>query len=148
MVNDLVWRVHWKIVMLSNHAFLPQYMPAYSWFLCFVPSWNQLLQIDSRRQLTRFIFQLKEYLCSNTCAIFLFDIPVIFLEQNLYTTDICRTWMHFLQVNVTFYDAVNLIHDVIKIDNLFPYTSTFMFVRVRNDKTQLIRRWKIKRIRP
>ena len=36
--------------------------------------------------------------------------------------------MHFLLVNVTFYDAVNLIHDVITTANLFQYTANFMFV--------------------
>ena len=30
--------------------------------------------------------------------------------------------MHFLQVNVTFYDAFNVIHDVITTANPFPYT--------------------------
>ena len=42
--------------------------------------------------------------------------------------------MHFLQVNVTFYDAVNVIHDVITTANPFPYTAKFMFVGVKNDK--------------
>ena len=36
--------------------------------------------------------------------------------------------MHFLRVNVTFYDAVNMIHDVIRTLNPFPYTAKFMFV--------------------
>ena len=31
--------------------------------------------------------------------------------------------MQFLQVNLTFYDAVNMIHDVIKTANTFPYTA-------------------------
>ena len=48
--------------------------------------------------------------------------------------------MHFLRVNVTFYDAVNLIYDVITTANPFPYTAEFMFVGVRNDKNQQIRR--------
>ena len=48
--------------------------------------------------------------------------------------------MHFLRVNVTLYDAVNLIHDVITKANLFPYTAKFMFDGVRNNKTQQIRR--------
>ena len=39
-----------------------------------------------------------------------------------------RTWMHFLLVNVTFYDAVNMIYDVIRTANPFPYTATFMTV--------------------
>ena len=37
--------------------------------------------------------------------------------------------MHFLRVNVTFYDAVNMIHDVIKTANTFPYTAKFMRCR-------------------
>ena len=41
-------------------------------------------------------------------------------------------------VNVTFYDVVNIIHDVIGTANPFSYTDKFMFV-VRNDKTQQIR---------
>ena len=48
--------------------------------------------------------------------------------------------MHFLRVNVTFYDAVNVIHDVITIDDPIPYTAKFMFDGVRNTKTQQIRR--------
>ena len=48
--------------------------------------------------------------------------------------------MHFLRVTVTFYDAVNMIHDVIRIANPFPYTAKFMFIGVRNNKTQQIRR--------
>ena len=48
--------------------------------------------------------------------------------------------MHFLRVNVTFYDAVNVIHDVIITVNPFPYTTEFKFVGVRNNKTQQIRR--------
>ena len=42
--------------------------------------------------------------------------------------------MHFLLVNVTFYDAVKVIHDVITKANPFPYTAKFMFVGVRNNK--------------
>ena len=48
--------------------------------------------------------------------------------------------MHFLRVNGTFYDAVNVIHDVITTANPFPYTAKFMSVGVRNNKTQQIRR--------
>ena len=55
--------------------------------------------------------------------------------------------MHFLRVNVTFYGAVNMIHDVITTANPFPHTAKFMFVGVRNNKTQQVRRWKINRIR-
>ena len=51
--------------------------------------------------------------------------------------------MHFLRVNVTFYDAVRMIHDVITTANRFPYTTKFMFVDVRNNQTQQIRRLKI-----
>ena len=46
----------------------------------------------------------------------------------------------FLRVNVTFYDAVNIIHDVITTRNTFPYTAKFTFVGVRNNETQQIRR--------
>ena len=48
--------------------------------------------------------------------------------------------MHFLRVNVTFYDAVNNIHDVITTPNPFPYIAKFMFVGVRHNKSQQIRR--------
>ena len=64
----------------------------------------------------------------------------------LYTTDIFGTWMHFLPVNVMFYDTVSMIHDVITTANLFPYTAKFMFDCARNDKTQQMKRWKINRI--
>ena len=53
--------------------------------------------------------------------------------------DIFRKRMHILRVNVTFYDAVNIIHDVITIRNPYPYTAKFMFVGVRNNETQQIR---------
>ena len=43
-------------------------------------------------------------------------------------------------MNVTFYDAVNMIYYVIRTANAFPYTAKFMFVGVRNNKTQQIRR--------
>ena len=77
----------------------------------------------------------------------IFDIQRIFLEKKTwYPTDIFRTWMHILRVNVTFYDAVNIIHDAITTPNPFPYTAKFMFVGVRNNETQQIRRWKINRI--
>ena len=48
--------------------------------------------------------------------------------------------MHFLWLNVTFYDAVNMIHDVITIAIPFPCTAKFMFIGIRNNKTQQIRR--------
>ena len=46
----------------------------------------------------------------------------------------------FLRVNVTFHDAVNMVHDVITTANQFPFTAKFMFVGARNNKTQQIRR--------
>ena len=60
------------------------------------------------------------------------DIPRIFSEQKMIYHGYLRTWMHFLQVNVTFYDAVNMIHDVIKRGNPVSNTAKFMFVGVRN----------------
>ena len=48
--------------------------------------------------------------------------------------------MHFLWVNVMFYDAVNMIHDVITTDDSFPDTAKSMFVGVRKNKTQQVRR--------
>ena len=47
--------------------------------------------------------------------------------------------MHILRVNVTFYDAVNIIHDVITTPDPFQYTAKFMFVGIRNNETQQIR---------
>ena len=47
--------------------------------------------------------------------------------------------MHFLWVNVMFYDAANMIHDVITTANPFPFTAKFMFVGVRNNKTQQVK---------
>ena len=47
--------------------------------------------------------------------------------------------MHFVRVNVTFYGAVRMIHDVISTGNLFPYTAKFMFDGARNNKTQQLR---------
>ena len=44
--------------------------------------------------------------------------------------------MHFLWVNVTLYDTVNVIHDVITTAKPIPYTAKFMFVGVRNNKIQ------------
>ena len=38
-----------------------------------------------------------------------------------------------------FYDVVNVIHDVITTAGPFPYTAKFVFVGVRNNKTQQIR---------
>ena len=48
--------------------------------------------------------------------------------------------MLFPRVNVTFYDAVNMIHDVITTANIFQYAAKFMFVGIRNNKTQQMRR--------
>ena len=48
--------------------------------------------------------------------------------------------MHFVRVKVTFYDAVNMIHDFITTANLFPYPAKFMFDGARNNKTQQLRR--------
>ena len=45
----------------------------------------------------------------------------------------------FFAGKLTFYDAINIIHDVITTPNPFPYTAKFMFVGVRNNKTQQIR---------
>ena len=53
--------------------------------------------------------------------------------------DIFGTLMYFLRVYVMFYDSVNMIHDVISKANPFPDTARFMFVGVRNDKTQQVR---------
>ena len=44
--------------------------------------------------------------------------------------------MHFLWVNITFYDTVNMIHDIITTANLFPYTAKFIFVGVTNNKSR------------
>ena len=38
--------------------------------------------------------------------------------------------MHFLPVNIMFYDAVIMIDDVITTANPMPYTGKFIFVRV------------------
>ena len=53
----------------------------------------------------------------------------------------------FCAVNVTFYDAVNMIHDVITTANQFPYTVKFTFDGARNNKTQQLRNLKINGIR-
>ena len=39
-----------------------------------------------------------------------------------------------------FYDAINVVHDVITTTNPFPYTAKFIFVGVKNNKPQEIRR--------
>ena len=75
--------------------------------------------------------------------IFQLYIPRIFLAQKLI-------YGYFLEhecIFCEFYDAVNTIHDVITTANLFPCTAKFMFVDVRNNKTQQVRDYQIKRIR-
>ena len=52
--------------------------------------------------------------------------------------------MHFVRINVTFYDTVNMIHDTITTANLFLYTAKFMFDGARNNKTEQLRHYKIK----
>ena len=42
--------------------------------------------------------------------------------------------MHFLRVNVTFYDAVNMTHDVSSTANPITDTAKFMLVGVRIKK--------------
>ena len=39
--------------------------------------------------------------------------------------------MHFLRVNVTFHDAVNMTHNVISTANSSPDTAEYMFVSVK-----------------
>ena len=48
--------------------------------------------------------------------------------------------MHLQRVNDRCYDAVYMTHGVIRTANPFPYTAKFLFVGVRNNKTQQIRR--------
>ena len=47
--------------------------------------------------------------------------------------------MHFLWVNVTFYDAVSMIDDITTTANPLSYTAKFIFVGVRNNKSQQIK---------
>ena len=47
--------------------------------------------------------------------------------------------MHFPRVNIMFYDAVSLIHDVITTADPIPYAAKFMFDSVGKNKTQQIR---------
>ena len=49
-----------------------------------------------------------------------------------------NAFFFFLRVNVTFFDAVNMIHDVITTANPFPYTAKFMFVGVRNSPIEYV----------
>ena len=39
--------------------------------------------------------------------------------------------MHFLWAKITFYYAINMIHDVVRTANPFPYTAKFMFVMLQ-----------------
>ena len=48
--------------------------------------------------------------------------------------------MHFLRVNMTFYDAVSIVHDIITTANPFPCSAKFMYAGDRNNKTQQIKR--------
>ena len=57
-----------------------------------------------------------------------------------------RINVHFLRVNITFCDEVNMIHDIIRTANPFTYTAKLMFAGVRNNRTQRIRCQKINRI--
>ena len=47
--------------------------------------------------------------------------------------------MHFVWGNVTFHDAVKMIHDVITTANLFPNTAKFMFDSARNNENEQLR---------
>ena len=44
--------------------------------------------------------------------------------------------MNFLRENVTFFEAVNIIHDVVVTPNPYPYTVKFGFVSIKNHKVQ------------
>ena len=54
--------------------------------------------------------------------------------------------MNFLRVNVTFYDAVNIIHDVTITRNSYQFTAKILFVGVRITKDQQMIRLKRNRI--
>ena len=53
--------------------------------------------------------------------------------------DIFGTLTYFLRVYVMFYDTVNMTNDVISKANPFPDAARFLFVGVRNNKTQQVR---------
>ena len=73
------------------------------------------------------------------------------LLYSLYTTDICRTENDipqifleheciFLKVNVTFYDAVNMIHDVITTANYILLNSSLSMLKtIQLNKTNIER---------
>ena len=44
--------------------------------------------------------------------------------------------------NVTFFDAINIIHDTIITVHPYPYTAQFVSVDVRNYKDQQTRHWR------
>ena len=46
----------------------------------------------------------------------------------------------YIYIKHTFYDEVSMIHDVITTLNPFTCTANFMFVGVKNNETQQIRR--------
>ena len=58
---------------------------------------------------------------------------MIFLEQKLISHGYFYIMNAFLRANVTFYDAVNIIHDVITTPIPFPYTAKILFVGLRNN---------------
>ena len=47
--------------------------------------------------------------------------------------------MDFLRVNVTFYDAVRMIHEFIRTANPFPYTAKFMLEKIKLNKSDVER---------
>ena len=59
------------------------------------------------------------------------------------TMDNFRTRMHFLLLNVKFYDADNMIHDVVTTGDPFPYAAKFMLINIRNNKTYIDLKLKI-----
>ena len=74
--------------------------------------------------------------------IFFPDISQIFLEEKKKkkcrsTSGIFRTQMHFLQVNVTFYDAVNIIHDVLRTSYPFPYSCLSVLEIIKLNKSDV-----------
>ena len=66
------------------------------------------------------------------------------------TTDIYRTKTDIPQIfveNEGIFCGYITFYDEVKTTNPFPYNTKFVFVGVRNNKNQRIRRWKINRIR-
>ena len=47
--------------------------------------------------------------------------------------------MNFLQVIVTFYKTLYIIHDIISIANPYPYSAKLVFIGVGNNKDQQFR---------